>query len=451
MARVTFPPGFLWGAATASYQIEGSPLADGAGASIWHEWAHTPGKIIDGSNADEACDHYRLWREDIRLMRELGLNAYRFSVSWPRTFPEPGRVNRAGLDFYSRLVDGLREAGIEPWVTIFHWDEPLWCERAGGFAARETVDHLVEYGTLLFRELGDRVKRWITINEPSAYASIGYVLGHFPPGHRMDLRGMYHASHHLMLGHALLFQACHAECADASVGIALAQAAYMPAHPGRRRDRRAAAFMDAALNRFYRDPLFFGRYPPEVTAAAHRYLPRGYEKDVEAMKGSADFLGINYYSRTVIRHSLLQPYTHAKEHIDPRAPRSAMWEIYPEGIHDLLLELRDRYGNPPCYVTENGFPLPTPDGVDPLDDEKRIAYLNDHIGRVGTAVAEGVDCRGYFHWTLMDNFEWAYGYTMPFGLMRTDFATQERQWRKSAFWYQALIRRGWLEVSSWSI
>lgn len=205
--------------------------------------------------------------------------------------------------------------------------------------------------------------------------------------------------------------------------------------------------MDAALNRFYRDPLFHGRYPPEVTRAAHRYLPPGYERDAETMKGSIDFLGVNYYCRTVIRHALLQPYTHAKEHRDPRAPRSAMWEIYPEGLYRLLLQLRDEYGNPPCYVTENGFPLPTPRGADPLDDEKRITYLGDHIARVGRAIGEGVDCRGYLHWTLMDNFEWAFGTTMPFGLVRTDFATQERQWRKSAFWYQALIRRGWLEVS----
>jgi beta-glucosidase len=446
MAHTSFPSGFLWGAATSSYQIEGSPLADGAGPSIWHEWAHAPGRIVDGTTGDVACDHYRLWREDIRLMRELGLKAYRFSVSWSRIFPEPGRVNQKGVDFYSRLVDGLGEAGIEPWVTIFHWDEPSWLERRGGFAGREAVGRLVDYGTLLFRELGDRVRSWVTVNEPSAYASVGYVLGHFPPGRKMDLKGMYHASHHLLLGHARLCEACHAVRPGAAIGIALAQSLYTPKNRARRSDVRAADFLDAALNRFYTDPLFLGRYPEEVVGKAHRYLPRGFEMDMEGMKARFDFVGINYYSRSVIRRSLTQPYTHARIHVDPGAPRSAMWEIYAEGIGHFLRELRDRYGNPPCYITENGFPLQPSPRRDPLDDPERIAYLGDHIACVGRAIEQGVDCRGYFHWTLMDNFEWAYGQSMPFGLLRTDFATQARQWRKSAFWYRDLIQRGWLET-----
>jgi len=445
MARITFPRGFLWGAATASYQIEGAPLADGAGPSIWHEFAHAPGRTIDGKNGDVACDHYHRWRDDVRLMSALGLTAYRFSIAWSRVFPEQGQVNPRGLDFYSRLVDGLLEAGIEPWATVFHWDAPSWLGRMGGFVSRGAVDSLVEYGSLLFRRLGDRVKYWVTVNEPSSFTSVGYILGYFPPGRKMDLKGMYHASHHLLLGHARLREAFAGLVPDGKIGIALAQAWYSPRNPARRKDREAADFMDTALNRFYRDPLFFGRYPPAVAAKAERYLPRGFEKDMDGMKAPVDFLGVNYYSRSVIRHSLLQPYTHAKEHVDPATPRSAMWEIYPEGIYRLLLSLRDEYGNPPCYITENGFPTPEAPGRDPREDPDRIAYLADHIGLVGKAVAEGVDCRGYFHWSLMDNFEWAYGYTMPFGLFRTDFATQERQWRKSAHWYRELIGRNWIE------
>jgi beta-glucosidase len=295
MGRVTFPPGFLWGVATASYQIEGSPLADGASPSIWHEWTHGPGRIVDGTNGDVACDHYRRWPEDVQIMHGLGVGAYRFSVSWPRIFPEPHRANRKGLDFYDRLVDALLEAGIEPWLTIFHWDEPAWLERKGGFAHRGVVDHLVEYGSTLFATLGDRVRAWITVNEPSAYATVGYVLGLFPPGHTMDMKGMYHSSHHLLLGHARLSQACHAALPASKVGIALAQGWYTPWNPKREKDRRAARFLDAVLNGFYREPLFQGRYPREVTDKAERYLPPGWEKDMPEMKGSIDLFGMNYY------------------------------------------------------------------------------------------------------------------------------------------------------------
>jgi beta-glucosidase len=447
MARLTFPSGFLWGAATAAYQIEGSPLADGAAPSIWHEWSHTPGKIVDGTNGDVACDHFRLWRDDIRHMKDMGLTAYRFSVSWPRIFPEPGRLNHKGLDFYSRLVDGLREAGIEPWVTLFHWDTPVWLQRLGGFTRRLAVDHLVEFGSAMFKAIGDRVASWMTLNEPSAYATAGYVLGVFPPGRKMDLEGSFATSHHLLVGHTRLYEAARAILKGGRVGIALSQAWHAPHRPNKERDRQAADFVDAALNRFYRDPLFLGRYPQELIGKVARFLPAGFEKDAEKMKGSADFLGVNYYSRVQIRHSFLRPFIHAREVKDTRAPRSAMWEIYPEGISRLLLLLRDRYGNPPCYITENGYPLLETPGHDTRQDPERITYMENHIAQIGKALAQGVDCRGYFHWSLMDNFEWAFGRTMRFGLLRTDFVTQERQWRASATWYRDLIRRGWMEVA----
>jgi beta-glucosidase len=447
MTRLTFPSSFLWGAATAAYQIEGSPLADGATPSIWHEWSHRRGKIKDGTNGDVACDHFRLWRDDIRQMKDLGLKAYRFSVSWPRIFPEPGRLNRKGLDFYSQLVDGLLEAGIEPWVTLFHWDTPVWLEKLGGFIRRESVDHMVEYGSAVFRHLGDRVGNWLTVNEPSAYATAGYVLGIFPPGRKRDLTGMYHSSHHLLLGHARLHKALHAQRPGARIGLALSQADFSPRHPDRERDRKAAEFLDAALNRFYCDPLLLGSYPAEPMRKAERHLPPGFVKDLDEMKRTADFIGINYYYKVRVKHSFFQPYTHAKEHKDPGAPRSAMWEISAKGISNLLLRYRDDYGNPPVYITENGYPLQETAGRDTRDDQERIAYLGDHIAEVGRALQQGADCRGYFHWTLMDNFEWLHGHTMPFGLLRTDFVTQERQWRSSATWYRDLIRRGWMEVA----
>lgn len=444
--RIVFPRGFLWGAATASYQIEGSPLADGATPSIWHEFSHRRGKIRDGTNGDVACDHYRRYAHDIELMKDLGLNAYRFSVSWPRIFPEPGRLNQKGLDFYSRVVDCLLAAGIEPWLTVFHWDEPVWLERLGGFLERQSIDHLVEYGDRLFRSLGDRVKNWISVNEPSIFASLGYILGYFPPGRKNDLSGMFHCAHHLLLAHARLRTAMKSSVTDGRMGMALAQIWISAKDPGNARDSEAADFMDQALNRFFIDPLYRGVYPARVLSKMVRHLPRGFEKDLPDLKGSMDFAGINYYQRAVYRWSPFQPYTRAREHIDPAARRSAMWEIYPSGIYRLLLRLRDEYANPVCYITENGFPLPLTDGRDPLDDPERVAYLRDHISLVGKAIEGGVDCRGYFHWTLMDNFEWAFGHVMRFGLLHTDFATQERRFRKSAFWYKELASNNWLDT-----
>jgi beta-glucosidase len=444
--QISFPPGFLWGAATASYQIEGSPLADGASPSIWHEFTHRRGTIKDGTNGDVACDHYHRYSQDVGLIKELGLQAYRFSVSWPRIVPEPHRPNQKGLDFYSRLVDCLLAAGIEPWVTIFHWDEPSWLETMGGFVKRQAVDHIVEYGSFLFRALGDRVKNWISINEPSIYASLGYILGYFPPGRRNDVRAMFHCAHNLLLAHARLREAMKGLSADGRMGIALAQVWISAKNPGSDRDRSAAGFMDQALNRFFIEPFFRGAYPEGVLRKVGCHMPRGFEEDLRDMNGSLDLVGVNYYERLVYRWSFFRPYTHAKEYVDPRAPRSAMWEIYPPGIHSFLLRLRDEYGNPPCYITENGFPLPESNGRDTLDDPERIAYLRDHVALVGRAIEDGVDCRGYFHWTLMDNFEWAFGQEMRFGLLHTDFTTQKRSWRKSAFWFQQLARRNWLEI-----
>lgn len=437
-----FPPGFTWGTATASYQIEGFPLEDGACPSNWHAFTHRIGRIADSTSGDLACDHYHRYREDVAILKELGVKAYRFSVAWPRIFPEPGRLNERGFGFYKRLVDELLRAGIEPWVTVFHWDLPAWLDATGGFTNREAVDRLVDYGTALFRGLGDRVKSWITVNEPMVYATMGYALGRFPPGRRNDLRGMYRASHHLLLAHARLAEAFPSLVRSGRVGIAQHQIRILPRNPESAGDRAAARTMDEAVNRFYMDPLVHGAYPAEILRRTARFLPRGWERDLPSMRRLGDFVGLNYYTRGLYYRCVFQPYTQARDWVDPEAPRSAMWEIWPQGLYDLLMRMKTEYGNPPCYVTENGFPLVEEADRDPLDDPERIAYLRSHIGKVREAVRDGADCRGYFVWSFLDNFEWNLGLTMRFGLVRTDFVTMERSFRRSARWYRDLIARG---------
>ncbi len=448
METIPFPPGFLWGAASAAYQVEGSPLADGAGPTTWHQFTHRRGTVQDGTNGDIACDHYRRYREDIEHARRLGLGAYRFSAGWGRIFPEKGRLNQKGLDFYQRLVDSLLEAGIQPWLTIMHLEEPLWLARAGGFARREAVDHLVELGRVLFRALGDRVKGWITVNEPTIHAVCGYFLGEFPPGRRYALRGLFHCLHHLLLGHARLCEAWGAECGKGLIGLAHHSLGTSPADPDRERDEAAARFMDETANRAVLDAIFRGAYPREVLRRLWPFFPREFQRDLPAMKRPGTYVGINYYTRIRYRWSPFVPFSHAVEHVDGSVPRSAMWEICPAGIGTSLMRLKNEYGNPPSLITENGFPLPDSPGVDPLDDSPRIAYLREHLAQVASAVSQGADCRGYFHWSLTDNFEWNKGLAMRFGLLRVDFTTQERTWKASASWYRDVVRRNGIEVSA---
>jgi beta-glucosidase len=442
MARIVFPPDFLWGVATSSYQIEGSPLEDGASPSIWHEFSHKRGKIKDGSTGDIACDHYHRYADDVRAIKDLGLRAYRFSIAWPRIFPEPGRLNPKGLDFYRRLVDSLLENGIEPFPTLFHWDLPTWLEREGGFVKRGSVDRFMEYSTAVLRALGDRVKSWITINEPSIFAFFGYTTGTFPPGRKMDLRSSYHVSHHLLLAHARLVEAFPALVPGGKIGLAHHFVWVAPRDASKQKDLETAAFMDDGANRFYMDAMFHGRYPERVIDRMGRFFPRGFEKDLPEMKRPGSFIGINYYTRNVYRYSRLKPYTHAKDIVPPGSRWSAMWEIYPQGIYQALIRLRDEYGNPPCLITENGYPLPETDGKDPLDDSERIDHMANHLAMVGRAISEGADCRGYFYWSLMDNWEWAEGFTMRFGLLRTDFASLTRTPRASAAWYKNTAAAG---------
>jgi beta-glucosidase len=446
MEKIAFPEGFTWGAASAAYQVEGSPLADGSGPSNWNEFSHRRGAVKDGTNGDVACDHWHLWADDVRLMRDLGLRAYRFSVGWARIFPEPGRLNQKGLDFYDRLVDALLAAGIQPWLTIFHLEEPAWLARTGGFSRRGAVDHLVRLGTVLFDKLGDRVYNWITINEPTIYSFQGHATGEFPPGKKLDLYGMARTVHFLLLAHSRLCDAWSASGGKGWIGLAHHALAVAPARPERARDREASGRMDDLANRWVLDAILRGRYPETVVRSFRLFLPRRLAQDLAEMKKPGTYVGINYYTRNHYRFAPFVPLLRSREYVVPGSRRSAMWEIHPPGLHATLARLRDEYGNPPCFITENGYPLVEEAGREILDDRERIQYLAEHVAVVGRAIAEGCDCRGYFHWSLMDNFEWSLGLRMRFGLLRTDFQTQERKWKKSAAWYRDLIRANGLQA-----
>jgi beta-glucosidase len=424
--------------ATAAYQIEGSPLTDGSGATNWHEFTHRRGTVVDGTNGDIACDHYARFREDIAHMVRLGIRAYRFSVGWGRVMPGPDAVNEKALLFYERLVDALLAAGIDPWVTIFHLEEPAWLSRQGGFARRSAVDHLERLGRLLYRRLGDRVRRWITINEPTVYAYCGYMTGEFPPGRRFALRPMLACTHNLLLGHARLCAAWDETGHPGMIGLAHHAVWVEPARPDRVRDVETAALIDDLANRSVLDCVFRGTYPPRALSRLGHWLPRSLERDLAEMHRPGTYLGINYYARNLYRWSFLTPILHASEYRAPESRRSAMWEIHPEGLYRTLKRNKDDYGNPACVVTENGFPLVETPGRDPLDDRERIEYIAGHVAAIARAVAEGADCRGYFYWSLLDNFEWNLGLSMRFGLLRTDFDTQARTWKKSAYWYRDL-------------
>ena len=435
-----FPDDFLWGAATSAYQIEGSPLADGAGPSIWHRFSHTPGRTANGETGDVACDHYRRMPQDVALMRDLGLRAYRFSVAWGRVLPEgTGAVNAAGLDFYDRLVDRLVEAGIEPMLTLYHWDLPAALDDRGGWLNRDVAGWFADYARVVYERLGDRVSKWITLNEPWVVMDGGYVRGWLAPGHRVVAEGPLSA-HHLLLAHARGTAALRAEGA-AEVGLAVNLEPKVAA-TDRPEDLAAVSRADAYLNRIFLDPLLLGRYPDELADVFGDAWPSFPAADLEEVQARPDFLGVNYYSRAVTVDDPANPPDRARRVRQPRHPYTQMgWEVYAPAFRDLLVGLRDRYGDLPLFVTENGMagddpPQPVGGRVrDPL----RRAYLNDHLGAVRDALEAGVDVRGYFAWSLMDNFEWALGYDKRFGLVHVDFETQVRTPKASADFYRRVI------------
>ena len=436
-----FPDGFLWGAATAAAQIEGSPLADGAGPSIWHRFAHTPGRTHNGHTPDVACDHYRRWKDDVAMMADLGLQAYRFSVAWGRVLPDgTGRVNERGLDFYERLVDALGEAGIQPFLTLYHWDLPAALDDRGGWLNRDVADWFADYARVMHGALGDRVRSWTTLNEPWVVMDGGYMEGGLAPGHN-NVYEAPRAAHHLLLAHARGVQALRAEGAN-QVGLVVnLEPKY--AASGSDADRAATARADAYMNRIFLDPVFRGAYPDELPAMFGAAWPEIRPADLGEIRAPLDFVGVNYYTRAVVADAPDVP-VHGNRRV-PQPQHGAMttgWEVYPEGLADTLRWVAATYPDaPPIYVTENGsayYDPPTP-LADPHPDPLRVANLRDNLNAIRRAISDGVDVRGYFAWSLLDNFEWASGYAQRFGIVHVNYATQARTPKTSALAYRRII------------
>lgn len=436
-----FPQKFVWGVATSAYQVEGAWNEDGKGPSIWDTFSHTSGKIANGENGDVAADHYHRYKEDIRLMAELGIPAYRFSVAWSRVLPEgKGKINPKGLGFYDRLVDELLQHHIEPYLCLFHYDLPQALQDLGGWPERQTASFFADYARVVAERLSDRVRVWFTHNEPWVSAFAGYFAGEHAPGIRNPAAAI-RAFHHLLLSHGLAAEAIRAVAQQpVTVGITLNLS---PVHPASDspKDKAAAQRMDIAINRLQLDPLLKGETPLQDFAPARVFF-KGLiqEGDLEKIH-SLDLLGVNYYSRTVIRHDAKFPVVAASPVYPTGNEYSAMWEIYPPGIYELLKRVWDDY-RPSCQImiTENGVPVP--DGVDfdgRVRDERRIRYLYRHLVQVRRAMEDGVPVSGYFVWSFLDNFEWALGYAPRFGLVYVDYRTQKRIVKDSGIWFSRVV------------
>ncbi len=448
MSDLLFPDGFLWGVSTSAYQIEGAWNEDGKGPSIWDWYSHLPGKTARGDNGDVACDHYHRWREDLDLLRALGVRAYRFSVSWPRVIPEGrGIVNTPGLDFYDRLVDGLLERGIEPFPTLFHFDLPLALHKKGGWPERDTAAALGEYASVAAKRLGDRVNWWITINEPLMPALLGYMIGIHAPGRRNP--GAYaRAIHNVLLAHGEAVRAIRGSSPrPARIGIALNLS---PVHPFRETDsdRRAVAIFDVMSNRICLDPILRGSYPPELWRRFGPFAPPIRDGDLARIAEPIDFLGVNYYNRHVVSGHWWIPIMGARMRRPKDGEFSPMWEIYPPGLRELIERVWTDYHPPMIIVTENGVPVrDAPDADGEVRDPERISYLSRHLGALHGAMQKSIPVKGYFVWSLTDNFEWELGYAMRFGLIHIDFASLKRTPKSSFRWYSEVIRRNGLEGS----
>jgi beta-glucosidase len=439
-----FPENFLWGAATSAYQIEGSPLADGAGASIWHRFSHTPGLTENGDTGDVACDHYRRYESDVALMAELGLNAYRFSISWGRVLPEGfGKVNSKGLDFYSRLVDALLERGISPNATLYHWDLPAVLDDRGGWLNRDIAAWFAEYAAVMFEALGDRVPMWATINEPWVVSDGGYLFGKLAPGHR-NLFEAPIASHNLLRAHGMAVDAFRASqtTTDGRIGIVINLEPKYPASNSAE-DEAATVRADAYMNRQYLDPVFFGRYPGEMSDVFGEAWPEWTVEDMGQIARPIDFLGINYYTRGVVRHEAEHlPFRVAGVRQLENVHTETGWEVFPDALRRTLVWVKERYGDIPLYITENGAafydpPVALREGV---ADRHRIEYLRTHLQAAREAMQSGVDLRGYFVWSLLDNFEWSHGYSRRFGIVHVNYQTQERTIKASGHYYSRVAR-----------
>jgi beta-glucosidase len=434
--RQRFPDDFVWGAATSAFQIEGAADADGKGPSIWDEFCRVPGAIADGSNADVACDHYHRLEQDLDLLADLGVNAYRFSISWPRVQPlGTGEINPHGLGFYERLVDGLLDRGIQPYATLYHWDLPAELQRRdGGWLARETAHRFADYAGIVARRLGDRIISFATHNEPWVTAVLGYERGIFAPGIK-SRRVAYQVNHHLLVSHALAARAIRAAKSKADVGIVL-NLSPVYAATNSDVDTMHARLEDGRLVRWYMDALFSGRYPADVLEDLGADAPRTQTGDAALISETCDFLGINYY----------YPIVSSGENPAATASSSAAaitdmgWEVAPASLADLLMRLDRDYELPPIFITENGAAYQDSVVEGRVEDEQRRQYIESHLIALAEAMKNGVNVKGYFAWSLMDNFEWAEGYRKRFGIVHVDYATLRRTLKRSAVWYRDLVK-----------
>ena len=444
MSMQAFPEGFLWGAATAAYQIEGAAREDGRGETIWDRFCRVPGAISDGATGEVACDHYHRWRDDVENMRDLGLTAYRFSTAWARVFPHGrGKVNRRGLDFYEALVDGLLASGIQPALTLYHWDLPQALQDAGGWTNRDTASWFAEYASCMYTHLGDRVKTWMTLNEPWVSAFAGHSQGVHAPGLRVFATAVQ-AAHVLLRAHALAVGAFRELGGrGARIGIALDLHHVYPWSDGLS-DAEAVRRCDGHVNRWFLDPVFKGTYPQDMLDlyARHHAAPRVHEGDAEALAAHpVDFLGVNYYfPHRVYASDAGGLLGYEQGHLADRKHTEMGWEVHPDGLSELLLRLKRDYGDPAILITENGAAFKDQRiEKGQVQDDDRIGYLDGHLRACRRAIERGVRLQGYFLWSLLDNFEWSHGLSRRFGITHVDFATQVRTWKKSAGWYRRVI------------
>jgi beta-glucosidase len=435
-----FPADFVWGAATSAYQIEGSPLADGAGPSIWQRFAHTPGMMANGDTGDIACDHYHRYKDDVQLMRALGLKGYRFSIAWGRVLPDGiGRINQKGLDFYSRLVDELLENGIEPNATLFHWDLPAALDDRGGWLNRDSADWFGEYASVIFKALDGRVKLWSTINEPWVVTDGGYLHGALAPGHRNKYEAPI-AAHNLMRASGAGIQA-YRSVGKHQIGIVFNIEPKYPASDNPK-DLAATRRAQAYMNEQFADPALLGSYPPELKDIFEDAWPDFPQDDFSLTKQAVDFVGINYYTRSVVRHDRhAYPLIGKRVYQRNKTHSETGWEVYEKGLKDTLVWFKARYGNVPIYITENGaaFYDPPVAESDVVQDPLRVDYFRKHLRALHESIEAGVNIKGYYAWSLLDNLEWSLGFSKRFGLYHVDFATQKRTPKASAKFYANVI------------
>ena len=439
-----------WGVATSSYQIEGAYNQDGRGLSVWDNFSHKSNQIKNNDNGDIACNHYNLWKDDIKLLSDLGVDNYRFSISWSRIFPTglEHKPNNKGIDFYNRLVDELLYYNIRPFITLFHWDLPQGLEDIGGWTNRDIIEHFIKYADIISQKLGDRVKNWITHNEPWCISNNGYITGTFPPGIKNNGKKYFSTVHHLLLSHGLSIPVIKKNSKDSEVGITLNLCPAYPASSSNY-DKVACEKFDGEFNRIFLDPIFLGEYPQNIldgfiksNLISRNDLKVIHNNDLNSIKNQMDFLGINYYSRAIIRNNSISEEKNLPVELVKTSNKTSMnWEIYPKGLYDILIDVNNKYNIKSIYITESGCAFDNSPNINGItNDKERIQYHNDHILEVKKALNDGVPCRGYFAWSLLDNFEWCEGYTQRFGLIWIDYNTQKRLPKNSFWWYKNLIR-----------